>query len=54
MHLEPLYAQRFGALSLPITEEVAATSILLPMFASLTDDDQTRVIDAVLDIARRR
>ena len=53
VHLEPLYAKRFGTLSLPITEEVADTSILLPMFASLADDDQARVIDAVEELAGR-
>ncbi len=53
VHLEPLYAKRFGGLSLPITEEVADTSILLPMFASLADDDQARVIDAVEELAGR-
>jgi perosamine synthetase len=53
VHLEPLYAKRFGRLSLPITEEVADTSILLPMFASLADDDQARVIDAVEELAGR-
>jgi dTDP-4-amino-4,6-dideoxygalactose transaminase len=53
VHLEPLYAKRYGALSLPISEEVADTSLLLPMFASLTDDDQARVIAAVEELVRR-
>jgi dTDP-4-amino-4,6-dideoxygalactose transaminase len=53
VHLEPLYAGRFGRLSLPVTEEVSDTSILLPMFASLADDDQARVIDAVTALAAR-
>jgi dTDP-4-amino-4,6-dideoxygalactose transaminase len=54
LHLEPLYVERFGRPSLPVTEDVAASSILLPMFASLTDDDQARVIEAVCALARRR
>jgi dTDP-4-amino-4,6-dideoxygalactose transaminase len=48
IHLEPLYHDRFGATSLPITEDVAAASIFLPIFASLDDADQTRVIEATL------
>jgi dTDP-4-amino-4,6-dideoxygalactose transaminase len=48
IHLEPLYRDRCGALSLPITEEVAARSLFIPMFASLPDDDQDRIIDAVV------
>ena len=50
MHLEPLYRDRLGAVSLPVTEEVADQSIFLPMFASLSDADQSRVIEAVIRI----
>jgi perosamine synthetase len=50
IHLEPLYTERFGRLSLPITEEVAARSLFLPMYASLGTADQDRVIDAVTEI----
>jgi dTDP-4-amino-4,6-dideoxygalactose transaminase len=48
IHLEPFYRQRCGAQSLPITEEVAARSLFLPLFASLADDDQDRIVDAVV------
>ena len=47
IHLEPVYLER-GQVSLPITEAVAAGSIFLPMYASLTESDQARVIDAVI------
>jgi perosamine synthetase len=47
IHLEPLYRKRFGAQSLPVTERVAARSIFLPMYASLSVSDQDRVIDTV-------
>ena len=47
IHMEPLYRDRFGSMSLPITEEVAARSLFIPIFASLSDDDQNRVIDAL-------
>ena len=47
IHLEPLYRDRFGAISLPITEEVAARSLFIPIFGSLSNEDQDRVIDAV-------
>ncbi len=48
IHLEPLYRERFGAHTLPITEEVAARSLFIPIFASLSNDDQDRIIDAVI------
>lgn len=54
IHLEPLYRQRFGALSLPVTERVAARSIFLPMYASLSETDQDRVVDAVTELVTRR
>jgi perosamine synthetase len=47
IHLEPLYVDRFGSVSLPVTEHVAARSLFLPMYASLSADDQQRVIEAV-------
>ena len=53
IHLEPLYRGRFGAISLPITEEVAARSLFIPIFASLSNEDQDRVIDAVTRRIRR-
>jgi dTDP-4-amino-4,6-dideoxygalactose transaminase len=48
IHLEPLYRDRAGVGPLPITEEVASRSVFLPIFASLADADQARVIDAVV------
>jgi len=48
IHLEPLYTERFGRPTLPVTEEVAARSLFLPIFASLSDDDQDRVAEAVI------
>ena len=47
IHLEPLYHDRARA-PLPVTEAVAAESIFLPMYSSLTETEQTRVIDVVL------
>jgi len=47
IHLEPLYLNR-DRMSLPITEAVAAGSIFLPMYASLTESDQDRVIETVI------
>ena len=52
IHLEPLYLKR-GLVSLPVTEAVAAGSIFLPMYASLTEADQARVIDAVIEAVTR-
>jgi perosamine synthetase len=47
IHLEPLYRNRFGTQSLPVTERVAARSLFLPMYASLSISDQDRVIETV-------
>jgi len=51
-HLEPLYASR-GRVSLPVTEAVAADSIFIPMYASLPEADQARVIETVIALATR-
>jgi len=52
IHLEPLYLKG-GRVSLPVTEAVAAESIFLPMYASLTESDQARVVDRVLHAVTR-
>jgi len=52
IHLEPLYLDRARA-ALPVTEAVAAESIFLPMYASLSEADQARVIDAVFGAVTR-
>jgi perosamine synthetase len=52
IHLEPFYLDR-GRVSLPITEAVAAGSIFLPMYASLTESDQARVIEAMIQALAR-
>jgi perosamine synthetase len=46
-HLEKVYRDRVGAVSLPITEEAARTTMLIPLFATMTDEEQTYVIDAL-------
>jgi perosamine synthetase len=51
-HLEKVYRDRVGNVSLPITEEAARTTMLIPLFASMTDDEQTYVIEALREELR--
>lgn len=46
-HLEKTYTSRYGTVSLPVTEEVARTTMLLPLYATMTEDEQTYVIEAL-------
>jgi perosamine synthetase len=46
-HLEKVYRERIGAVSLPVTEEKARTTMLIPLFATMTDEEQTYVVDAL-------
>lgn len=46
-HLEKTYTSRYGTLSLPVTEQVARTTMLIPLYATMTEDEQTYVIDAL-------
>ncbi|MEA2660991.1 MAG: hypothetical protein QOH08_563, partial [Chloroflexota bacterium] len=48
-HLEKTYLDRIGRVSLPITEEATAHTMLIPLFATMTDEEQTYVIDALRD-----
>jgi perosamine synthetase len=49
-HLEPLYQKRLGLVSLPVTEDVAANSLFIPIYGSMSEADQARVIDAVISL----
>jgi perosamine synthetase len=46
-HLEKTYTSRYGIVSLPVTEEATRTTMLIPLYASMTDEEQTYVIDAL-------
>ena len=46
-HLEKTYIDRIGKVSLPITEEATEHTMLIPLFATMTDEEQTYVIDAL-------
>ena len=46
-HLERTYLDRIGRVSLPVTEEATAHTMLIPLFAAMTDEEQRYVIDAL-------
>jgi perosamine synthetase len=46
-HLEKVYRDRIGTVSLPITEEKARSTMLIPLFATMTDDEQNYVIESL-------
>jgi len=46
-HLERTYTSRYGTVSLPVTEEATRTTMLIPLYAAMTDEEQTYVIDAL-------
>jgi dTDP-4-amino-4,6-dideoxygalactose transaminase len=46
-HLEKTYTSRVGKTSLPVTEDIAERIMLIPLFAAMTDEEQTYVIDAL-------
>jgi len=48
IHLEPFYRSRLPGLSLPQTERAAAETLLLPLFAGMTEDEQDQVATALL------
>lgn len=52
LHTSPYWTARAEAVRLPVTEHAAAGLIRLPLFVSLSEADQDRVIDAVLRIVR--
>ena len=51
-HLERVYRDRVGTVSLPITEQKARSTMLIPLFATMTDDEQTYVIESLREELR--
>ena len=49
IHEEPYYVERFGQISLPETEAATRQTLLLPLFAEMTDAEQDRVVEALRD-----
>ena len=46
-HLEKTYTSRYGRVSLPVTEEATRTTMLIPLYATMSVEEQTYVIDAL-------
>jgi len=46
-HLEKTYTSRQGTVSLPITEEATRTTMLIPLFATMSDEEQSWVIESL-------
>lgn len=49
-HLERTYTERQGTVSLPVTEEATRRTMLIPLYATMTDDEQAHVIDSLREI----
>lgn len=46
-HLEKTYTDRNGRVSLPVTEELTRTTMLIPLFADMTEEQQSWVIESL-------
>jgi len=46
-HLEKAYTDRIGRVSLPVTEAAARTTLVIPLYATMSEDEQGYVIDAL-------
>ena len=53
-HLEKTYTSRYGRVRLPVTEEATRTTMLIPLYAAMTDEEQSYVIDALREELGRR
>ncbi|MBL8234601.1 MAG: DegT/DnrJ/EryC1/StrS family aminotransferase [Bryobacterales bacterium] len=49
LHWEPFYSEKCRGLDLPHTEEVARSTMFLPIFPGLTEPEQDRVIQVLFD-----
>ncbi len=52
IHLEPYYLKNFAPISLPETEKALDTTVILPLYPQMTQEEQDYVIENILDICR--
>jgi len=50
VHSQPYYRERYGELDLPGSDARYARALGLPLFPSMTDDDVSRVVDALAQV----
>lgn len=50
IHKEPLYQKLFGKISLPISERVAKSCLILPLYAKMRREEQGYVINSLKEI----
>lgn len=55
VHLMSFYRERFGCRDgqLPVSERMSQRILTLPVYPTMTDDDQARVLEALAGLARR-
>ncbi len=53
IHQEPFYRRLAGRIHLPLTEKAADSTILLPLFPSMTSEMQDEVVERLRHIVRR-
>lgn len=46
-HLEKTYTSRYGKVSLPVTEEATRNTMLIPLYATMTEEQQSWVIESL-------
>lgn len=51
-HLEPFYVNTYGRVSLPVTEQATRDTILLPIYAQMTEEEQETVIRTLRQILK--
>jgi UDP-4-amino-4,6-dideoxy-N-acetyl-beta-L-altrosamine transaminase len=52
LHLQPYYQRRYGRMRLPGAEQYYAQTLSLPLYPSLTDSDQDRVVAELVDVLK--
>ena len=53
IHLEPFYRRKYEGISLPVTEECARSTILLPLFPQMSEKEQDYVIENLEEVLKK-
>ena len=53
VHRQPYYRSRYGEIALPGADAYYSRALSLPLFPSMSDDDVTRVTQALAEVLKR-
>jgi dTDP-4-amino-4,6-dideoxygalactose transaminase len=50
IHLEPAFQDKFGKVSLPVTEKALRETVILPLYPQMTEEEHDYVLQGIKEV----